>query len=168
MRRPAIFPLLVRVSIHNCRTPWCSKRRELLLVLAKILNAESRSPVSVTHWFLSPFNQAVYVLESSPRNLASASLAIARFLSRISASCDCLSDLRRPISVSLSVLSTSFRTWARDRARPRGRRRRARLLEGNRGGLSGCQAPAVLGSQDRQRAEQSCPLGPDQHEGRAS
>jgi putative transposase len=59
-------------------------------------------------------------------------------------------------------------TWARDRARPRGRRRRARLLEGNRGGLSGCQAPAVLGSQDRQRAEQSSPLGPDQHEGRPS
>jgi putative transposase len=37
---------------------------------------------------------------------------------------------------------------------------RAWLLEGHRGGLSGRPAPAVLGSQDRQRAEQSCPLGP--------
>ena len=36
---------------------------------------------------------------------------------------------------------------------------RAWLLEGHRGGLSGRPAPAVLGSQDRQRAEQSCPLG---------
>jgi hypothetical protein len=45
---------------------------------------------------------------------------------------------------------------------------RAWLLEGHRGGLSGRPAPAVLGSQDRQRAEQSCPLGPDQHEGRPS
>jgi hypothetical protein len=31
--------------------------------------------------------------------------------------------------------------------------RRTRLLEGDRGGLSEHQAPAVLGSQDRQRAE---------------
>ena len=46
--------------------------------------------------------------------------------------------------------------------------RRARLLEGDRGGLSEHQAPAVLGSQDRQRAEQSRPLGPAQHEGRPS
>src|SRR5438309_10246466 len=59
-------------------------------------------------------------------------------------------------------------TWARDRARPGGRRRRARLLEGHRGGFSGRPAPAVLGSQDCQRAEQSCPLGPDKHEGRPS
>ena len=35
----------------------------------------------------------------------------------------------------------------------------ARLLEGNRGGLSEHQAPALLGSQDRQRPEQGCPLG---------
>jgi putative transposase len=45
---------------------------------------------------------------------------------------------------------------------------RAWLLEGHRGGLSGRPAPAVLGSQDRQRAEQSCPLCPAQHEGRPS
>jgi putative transposase len=37
---------------------------------------------------------------------------------------------------------------------------RARLLEGHRGGLSGRPASAVLGSQDRQRPEQSCPLPP--------
>jgi transposase-like protein len=59
-------------------------------------------------------------------------------------------------------------TWARDRTRPGGRRWRPRLLEGHRGGLSGRPAPAVLGSQDRQRTEQSSPLGPDQHEGRPS
>jgi len=55
-----------------------------------------------------------------------------------------------------------------DRARPRGRRRRARLLEGDRGGLSPHQAPTLLGSQDRQRAQQGRPLGPGQHEGRPS
>src|SRR6202021_1180765 len=58
--------------------------------------------------------------------------------------------------------------WPRDRAGPRGRRRRARLLEGDRGGLSEHQAPAVLGSQDRQRTEQGRSLGPGQHEGRPS
>ena len=36
--------------------------------------------------------------------------------------------------------------WARHRAGPRGRRRRARLLEGDRGGLFEHQAPAMLGS----------------------
>ena len=36
--------------------------------------------------------------------------------------------------------------WARDCARSSGRRRRARLLEGDRGGLSEHQAPALLGS----------------------
>ena len=44
----------------------------------------------------------------------------------------------------------------------------ARLLEGDRGGLSEHQAPALLGSQDRQRAEQGRPHGPGQHEGRHS
>ena len=37
----------------------------------------------------------------------------------------------------------------RERAGPCGRRRRARLLEGDRGSLSEHQAPALLGSQDR-------------------
>ena len=41
----------------------------------------------------------------------------------------------------------------------------ARLLEGDRGGLSEHQAPALLGSQNRQRAEQGRPLDPAQHEG---
>ena len=58
--------------------------------------------------------------------------------------------------------------WARDCAGPRGRRRRARLLEGDRRGLPEHQAPALLGSQDRQRAEQGRPLGSGQHEGRPS
>ena len=58
--------------------------------------------------------------------------------------------------------------WARGRARPRRRRRCARLLEGDRGGLSRHQAPTLLGSQDRQRAQQGRPLGPGQHEGRPS
>src|SRR5512133_1402644 len=55
--------------------------------------------------------------------------------------------------------------WARDRAGPGRRRRRTRLLEGDRGGLSRHPAPALLGSQDRQRAEQGRSLGPGQHEG---
>ena len=42
--------------------------------------------------------------------------------------------------------------WARDRPGARGRRRRARLLGGDRRGLPGHQAPALLDSQDRQRA----------------
>ena len=57
----------------------------------------------------------------------------------------------------------------RDRAGPRGWRRRARLLEGDRKRSS--RAPgtsAVGGSQDRQRAEQGRPLGSGQHEGRPS
>ena len=40
----------------------------------------------------------------------------------------------------------------------------ARLLEGARRGLSRHAASAVLGAQDRQRLEQSHPLGADQHE----
>ena len=52
--------------------------------------------------------------------------------------------------------------------RPSGRRRRARPLEGDRGGLSEHQAPALLGSQDRQPAEQGRSRGPGQHEGRPS
>ena len=40
--------------------------------------------------------------------------------------------------------------------------------DGSRRGLSGHQASALLGSQDHQRAEQSCPLGSAQHEGRPS
>src|SRR5947209_6879675 len=44
----------------------------------------------------------------------------------------------------------------------------ARLLEGDRRGLPGHQAPALLGSQDRQRAEQGRPLGSGQYEGRPS
>ena len=40
----------------------------------------------------------------------------------------------------------------------------ARLLEGARRGLSRHAASAVLGAQDRQRLEQSQPLGADQHE----
>ena len=51
-----------------------------------------------------------------------------------------------------------------DRAGARRRRRRARLLEGDRRGLSEHPPPAVLGPQDRQRAEQGRPLGPGQHE----
>ena len=43
-----------------------------------------------------------------------------------------------------------------------------RFLEGDRRGLPGHQAPALLGSQDRQRAEQGCPLGSAQHESRHS
>ena len=42
---------------------------------------------------------------------------------------------------------------------------RAWFLEGNRRGLSGNPAPALLGSQDRQCAEQGRPRGPGQHEG---
>ena len=56
--------------------------------------------------------------------------------------------------------------WAWDRAGAGRRRRRTRLLEGDRGGVSEHQAPAVLGPQDRQRPEQGRSLGPDQHEGR--
>ena len=58
--------------------------------------------------------------------------------------------------------------WARDCAGPGGRRRRARLREGDRRGLSRHQASALLGSQNRQRPEQGCPLGSAQHEGRHS
>jgi hypothetical protein len=46
------------------------------------------------------------------------------------------------------------------------RRRRARLLEGDRGSLSRHPASTLLGSQDCQRAEQGRALGPGQHEGR--
>jgi Transposase, Mutator family len=53
-----------------------------------------------------------------------------------------------------------------DCAAPGGRR--ARLLEGDRGGLSEHQALALLGSRDRQRAEQGRSRGPGQHEGRPS
>ena len=69
-------------------------------------------------------------------------------------------DLKLPDAISSSVGSRF--------AGSRGRRRRARLLEGDRRGLSGHQVPALLGSQDRQRAEQGCPLGSAQHEGRPS
>src|SRR5512132_3376123 len=55
--------------------------------------------------------------------------------------------------------------WARNRAGPGRPRRRAWLLEGDRGGLSRHPAPALLGSQDRQRAEQGRSFGPGQHEG---
>ena len=52
---------------------------------------------------------------------------------------------------------------------PTSRSATARLASGRRSRRSfEHQAPAVLGSQDRQRAEQSRPLGPAQHEGRPS
>ena len=52
-----------------------------------------------------------------------------------------------------------------DRAGARGRRRRARLLEGDRGGLPEHPASALLGSQDGQRAQQAAKSRPAQDEG---
>ena len=51
-----------------------------------------------------------------------------------------------------------------DRPGNRRRRRRARLLEGARRGLSRHAASALLGAQDRQRPEQGPALGAGQHE----
>ena len=54
--------------------------------------------------------------------------------------------VRRAHRAGVSFSSTSRAAWARDCARPRGWRRRARFLEGDRAGLSEHQTPAVLGS----------------------
>ena len=57
-------------------------------------------------------------------------------------------------SINTSVARAPDRhqaTWTRGRARPRGRRRCARLLEGHRGDLSRHQASAVLGSGRRRQ-----------------
>jgi putative transposase len=56
-------------------------------------------------------------------------------------------DALLPVLYLRGVLTGDFREVL-----TRGRRRRARLLEGDRRGLPKHQAPALLGSQDRQRA----------------
>jgi hypothetical protein len=76
-------------------------------------------------------------------------------------------DWMRWTSTDVQVRRAISIDWIRFRS-THGRRRRARLLEGNRRGLPRHQAPALLGSQNRHRAEQGRPLGSSQYEGRPS